>query len=178
MVMLKKILIAVAVLIAGLLGYAATRPDTFRVERAATIKAPPEKIFALINDLRRWDSWSPWERKDPAMKRTFSGDAASGKGAAYAWEGNSDVGQGRMEIAESVPPSKVRIKLDFIKPFEAHNIVDFTLEPKGDATSITWAMHGPSPYISKLIGIFISMDSMIGKDFEAGLANLKTVAEK
>ena len=176
--MFKTIAIAVAVLIAALLGYAATRPDTFRVEREATIKAPPEKIFALINDLRRWDSWSPWEKKDPAMRRTFSGDATSGKGAAYAWEGNSDVGQGRMEIAESVPRSRVRIKLDFVKPFEAHNIVDFTLEPKGDATSVTWAIYGPSPYISKLIGIFLSMDSMIGKDFEAGLAGLKAVAEK
>jgi len=176
--MFKKILIAIAVLIAALLIYAATRPDTFRVERAASIKAPPEKVFALINDLRRWDSWSPWEKKDPAMKRTFGSDATSGKGATYAWEGNSDVGQGRMEIAESVAPSRVRIKLDFVKPFEAHNLVDFTLEPKADATQVTWAIHGPSPYISKLIGIFCSMDSMIGKDFEDGLASLKVVAEK
>jgi len=176
--MFKKIAIAVVVLIAALLIYAATRPDTFRVERAASIKAPPEKVFALINDLRRWDSWSPWEKKDPAMKRTFGSDATSGKGATYAWEGNSDVGQGRMEIAESVAPSRVRIKLDFVKPFEAHNLVDFTLEPKADATQVTWAIHGPSPYISKLIGIFCSMDSMIGKDFEDGLASLKVVAEK
>jgi len=175
--MLKKILIVVAVLIAGVLGYAATRPDTFRVERAASIKAPPEKIFALVNDLRRWGSWSPWEKKDPAMRRTF-GDATSGKGATYAWEGNEDVGRGRMEIAESVPPSRVRIKLDFVKPFEAHNLVDFTLEPRGEATQVTWAIHGPSPYVSKLIGIFVSMDSMIGRDFEAGLADLKAVAEK
>jgi carbon monoxide dehydrogenase subunit G len=176
--MFKKIAIAAVVLIAALLGYAATRPDSFRVERSASIKAPPEKVFAFINDLRRWDSWSPWEKKDPAMKRTFGSDTTSGKGATYAWEGNSDVGQGRMEIAESVPPSKVRIKLDFVKPFEAHNLVDFTLEPKGEATHVTWAMHGPSPYISKLIGVFVSMDSMIGKDFEAGLAGLKAVAEK
>ena len=176
--MLKKILIVVLVLVAGVLGYAATRPDTFRVERAATIKAPPEKVFALINDFRRWESWSPWEKKDPAMKRTFGSDATSGKGAAYAWEGNSDVGQGRMEIAESVPPSRVRIKLDFVKPFEAHNLVDFALEPKGDATHVTWAIHGPSPYISKLVGVFCNMDSMIGRDFEAGLAGLKAIAEK
>ena len=176
--MFKKIAIAIVVLIAALLAYAATRPDAFRVERSASIKAPPEKIFALINDLRRWDSWSPWEKKDPAMKRTFGSDATSGKGATYAWEGNSDVGQGRMEIAESVPPSKVTIKLDFVKPFEAHNIVDFTLEPKGDATHVTWAIHGPSPYISKLVGVFCNMDSMIGKDFEAGLAGLRAIAEK
>jgi len=178
MVMLKKILIVVVVLIGALLAYAATRPDTFRVERVATIKAPPEKVFALINDLRRWESWSPWEKKDPAMRRSFGGDATSGRGAAYAWEGNSDVGQGRMEIAESVAPSRVRIRLDFVKPFEAHNIVDFTLEPKGEATNVTWAIHGPSPYISKLVGVFYNMDTMIGKDFEAGLASLKTVAEK
>jgi len=176
--MLKKILIVVVVLIGALLAYAATRPDTFRVERVATIKAPPEKVFALINDLRRWESWSPWEKKDPAMRRSFGGDATSGRGAAYAWEGNSDVGQGRMEIAESVAPSRVRIRLDFVKPFEAHNIVDFTLEPKGEATNVTWAIHGPSPYISKLVGVFYNMDTMIGKDFEAGLASLKTVAEK
>jgi len=111
------------------------------------------------------------------MKRTHSG-AANGKGAVYEWEGNKEIGKGRMEIAESSPPSKVIIKLDFVKPFEAHNIVEFTLEPKGDSTNVTWAMHGPSPYISKLMSVFINMDSMIGKDFETGLANLKTVAEK
>jgi uncharacterized protein YndB with AHSA1/START domain len=176
--MLKKILIAVVVLIAAVLVYAATRPDTFRVERSASIKAPPEKIFASINDLRNWNEWSPWEKKDPAMSRTFGSDVRSGAGATYAWQGNSEVGQGRMEIAESVPPSRIRIKLDFVKPFEAHNIVDFTLRPQGDTTSVTWAIHGPMPYISKLIGVFCSMDSMIGKDFEAGLTGLKAVAEK
>jgi len=175
--MLKKIVIVVVVLIAALLAFAATQPDTFRVQRATNIKAPPEKIFALINDLHRWDSWSPWEKMDPAMKRTFSG-AASGKGAVYAWEGNSKVGEGRMEITESSPPSKVTIKLDFLKPFEAHNIAEYTLEAKGDSTNITWAMYGPSPFISKVIQVFFSMDSMVGKDFETGLANLKTVAEK
>lgn len=134
--MFKTIAIVVVVLIAALLIFAATKPDTFRVQRAASIKAPPEKIFALINDFRRWVAWSPWEKKDPTMKRTF-GATTSGKGAVYAWEGNKDVGQGRIEIAESVPPSKVAIKLDFVKPFEARNIVEFTLEPKGDATNVT-----------------------------------------
>ena len=176
--MFKKIAIAVVVLIAALLGYAATRPDTFRVERGATIKAPPEKIFALINDFRRWDSWSPWEKKDPAMRRTFGSDATSGKGAAYAWEGNSDVGQGRMEIAESVPPSRVAIKLDFVKPFEAHNLVEFTLEPQGDSTNVTWAMQGPAPFLAKVIHVFIDMDKMVGRDFESGLASLKAAVEK
>ncbi len=175
--MLKTIAVVVVVLIAALLVFAATKPDTLRVQRATSIKAPPEKIFALINDFNSWGAWSPYEKKDPAMKRTRSG-AASGKGAVYAWEGNSEVGAGRMEIAESTPPSKVTIKLDFVKPFEAHNIVDFTLAPKGDATNVTWDMRGPAPFISKLIQVFFNMDTMIGKDFETGLANLKAIAEK
>ena len=173
----KIIGIVIVALIAAVLIFAATKPDKFSVERAASIKAPPEKIFGLISDFQHWGAWSPWEKKDPAMKRTF-GVATSGKGAMYAWEGNKDVGEGSMEIAESVPSSKITIKLDFLKPFEAHNLVDFTLEPKGDATNVTWSMHGPMPYISKVISIFCSMDSMIGKDFEAGLANLKAIAEK
>ena len=175
--MLKTITIIVVVLIAALLVYAATRPDTFRVQRATNIKATSEKIFALIDDFHSWGSWSPYEEKDPAMKRTYSG-AANGKGAVYEWEGNNEVGKGRMAITESSPPSKVMIKLDFVKPFETHNIVDFTLEPKVDFTKVTWDMHGPAPFISKVIGIFINMDSMIGKDFETGLANLKTAGEK
>jgi len=174
--MIKTIAIVAVVLIAAILVFAATRPDTFRVQRATTINAPPEKIFGLINDLHKWAAWSPYERKDPAMTRTHSG-AMSGKGAAYEWEGDKNVGKGRMEITDTSPPSKVTIKLDFVKPFEAHNIVEFTLEPKGDSTNITWAMHGPSPYVSKVMGLFFDMDSMVGKDFEAGLANLKTVAE-
>jgi uncharacterized protein YndB with AHSA1/START domain len=175
--MFKTIAIIVVALIAALLLFAATKPDTFRVERSASIKAPPEKVFALLNDFQRWDAWSPWEKKDPAMKRTFS-VVTSGKGAQYAWESNREVGQGRMEIAESVPPSKVAIKLDFAKPFEAHNLVEFTLEPKGDVTNITWAMQGDTPYFVKIIHVFLNMDSIVGKDFETGLANLKTVAEK
>ncbi|HYU69361.1 MAG TPA: SRPBCC family protein [Burkholderiales bacterium] len=175
--MFKTIAIIVVALIAAVLVYASTKPDTFRVERSASIKAPPEKVFALLNDFQRWDAWSPWEKKDPAMKRTFS-VVTSGKGAQYAWEGNREVGQGRMEIAESVPPSKVAIKLDFAKPFEAHNLVEFTLEPKGDVTNITWVMQGNTPYFVKIIHVFLNMDSIVGKDFETGLANLKTVAEK
>jgi len=174
--MLKTIAIIIVVLIAAILGYAMTMPDNFRVQRTTSIKAPPEKIFPLINDFHRWGSWSPWEKMDPEMKRTYSG-AASGKGAAYAWQGNSKVGEGRMEIADTSPPSKVTIKLDFMKPFEAHNTAEFTLEPKGDSTNVTWAMYGPSQYMAKVIGVFVSMDKMIGKDFETGLANLKTVAE-
>ena len=175
--MIKKIAIVIVLLIAGVLIFAATKPDTFRVQRSAGIKAPPEKVFAILNDFQKWGSWSPWEKKDPAMKRTW-GAVTSGKGAIYAWDGSSDVGKGRMEIAESSPSSRLTIKLDFIEPFEGHNIVDFTLEPKGDSTSVTWTMHGPMPFISKVISVFCNMDSMIGKDFEAGLANLKAVAEK
>ena len=175
--MFRNIAIAVVVVIAAILIYAANQPDNFRVQRATTIKAPPEKIFPLIADLHSWGSWSPWEKMDPAMKRTYSGPA-SGKGAAYAWEGNSKVGEGRMEITEASPPSKVSIKLDFLKPLEGHNTAEFTLEPKGESTNVTWAMYGPSAYIAKVMGVFVSMDSMIGKDFEAGLANLKAAAER
>lgn len=172
---------ALVVVVAGILIYAATRPDTFRVQRSASIKAPPEKIFALINDLRSWSAWSPYEKKDPAMKRTFSGPA-SGKGAVYEWDGDKNVGKGRMEITEVAPPNKVLIKLDFIKPFEGHNTAEFTMEPKGDNTVVTWAMYGPCPYMAKVMGVvmglFMNMDDMIGNDFAAGLANLKAVAEK
>jgi len=175
--MFKTLAIVVAVLIAGVLMFAATKPDTFRVQRSAAIKAPPEKVFTLINDFKAWGAWSPWEKKDPAMKRTF-GATTVGKGAHYAWEGNKNVGQGSMTITESVPSSKIALNLDFLKPFEAHNIVEFTLAVQGDTTNVTWTMHGPANFVSKLIQVFMSMDNMVGKDFEAGLANLKAAAEK
>ena len=175
--MLKIIAILIGLLVLGVLIFAATKPDTFRVQRSASIKAPPERIFALINDFNAWPTWSPWEKKDPAMKRTL-GATATGKGATYAWEGNKEVGQGRMEITEAVPSSKVALKLDFLKPFEAHNTVDFTLEPKGDSTNVVWAMQGPTPYFVKIVHVFMDMDKMVGKDFEAGLVNLKAAAEK
>lgn len=174
---LLRILVVLVIAIAAVLIYAATKPDTFRVERTASIKAPPERVFALINDFPSWQSWSPWEGLDPNMKRTMSA-TPQGKGAVYEWDGNNDVGKGRMEIVESAPPSKVGIQLDFFRPFEAHNTAEFTLAPEGDATRVTWAMYGPMPYASKVISVFSSMDQMIGKDFEAGLAALKTVAEK
>jgi hypothetical protein len=172
----KTIAIVVAVAIAGILAYAWTRPDSFRVERKATIKAPPEKIVALIDDFRAWTQWSPWEKRDPELKRTYSG-APKGKGAGYAWEGNKNVGSGSMEVLDS-SPQKVVIKLDFIKPFEGHNTTVFTLVPEGAATHVTWAMYGPSPFISKLMSVFMNFDTMIGKDFEAGLAAMKAAAEK
>jgi len=168
--------IALAGLVAAVLGFAATKPSEFRLRRIHRINTPPAKIFPLINDFRRWEAWSPWEKLDPALKRTHSG-APSGKGAVYEWEGNSKAGKGRMEIVESSPPGKIVIKIDFIKPFEAHNTVDFMLEPKGTATDVTWSMFGPNPYMMKVMGVFVDMDQMVGKDFEKGLASLKTVAE-
>ena len=169
--------VVLAVAVAGVLAYAATRPDVFQVQRSAAIKAPPEKIHPLINDLRAFNRWSPYEKKDPAMKRAYSGPE-SGKGAVYAWDGDRNVGKGRMEIADASLPSKVTLKLDFEKPFEAHNIVNFTMEPKGDATSVTWAMQGPVPYMAKIVHLIFNMDRMVGQDFEAGLANLKALAER
>jgi hypothetical protein len=170
------VVLVVVVAVAGLLVYAATRPDDFRVERSIAVKAPPDKVIALVGDLRGWTAWSPYEKKDPAMKRTYSG-AAAGKGAIYEWDGNKDVGHGRMEILEATP-SKVMIKLDFMTPFEAHNTAEFTARPQGDNTNVTWAMYGPSPYIAKVMQTVINMDRMIGTDFEAGLQSLKAVAEK
>lgn len=175
--MLKYIGIAVVVAIAAVLALAATRPDTFRVERSTTIKAPPGKVYALIDDFHQWQQWSPWERLDPAMKRQHGG-APKGKGALYGWEGNKEVGKGQMEITEATPSSRVVIKLDFLAPFEAHNTAEFVLVPQGDATTVTWAMFGPNLFIGKVMSLFASMDSLVGKDFERGLANLKAVAEK
>jgi uncharacterized protein YndB with AHSA1/START domain len=171
------IAIVLAIAIAIVLILAATKPDTFQVQRSATIKAPPEKIYPLIYDFNQWKGWSPWENRDPAMKRTYSG-AAAGEGAVYAWDGNKNVGSGRMEILDASAPSKIVIKLDFLKPFEAHNTAEFTMLPQGDATNLTWLMHGPASFISKLMHLFMNIDRMVGKDFEAGLANLKRLTEK
>ncbi|MNK32464.1 Polyketide cyclase / dehydrase and lipid transport [compost metagenome] len=179
--MIKKILLSVvalvAVLVVGVLGLAATKPDTFVVERSATINATPETVYALLSDFHQWEAWSPWEKLDPAMKRTYEG-APSGVGAAYAWEGNDKAGKGRMEISEAVAPSKVVIKLNFIVPFEAHNLTEFTLTPDGEAQKLTWKMSGPQPFVAKVMCVFMDMDAMIGKDFEGGLAALKAIAEK
>ena len=169
--------VVLAVLLGGALVMAALKPDAFRVERSASIKAPPETIFAQVSDLKAWAAWSPYEKKDPAMKRTF-GAVTAGKGAVYEWDGNKNVGKGRMEITEAARPSKVLIKLDFLEPFEGHNTAEFSMDGKGDATTVTWAMYGPANFVSKLMGVFFNMDKMIGADFEAGLANLKSITEK
>ena len=175
--MLKKIALAIVGLIVLILIFAATRPDSFQVERRITIQAPPDKVFALVNDFQHWTEWSPWEKLDPGMKRTHEG-AAQGVGAVYSWNGNDQVGAGRMEIIKADAPSQVDIQLDFLRPFEAHDITVFQLRPQGQGTEFVWTMKGPMPFVSKLMSVFVSMDKMIGKDFEAGLANLKAVAEK
>ena len=172
--------LVIALVIAGFLLYASRRPDTFRVQRTARVNAPPEKIFPLINDYRNWTLWSPYEHRDPALKRTYSG-AAAGRGAVYAWEGNKNVGSGRMEILDT-SPNKIIIKLDFYAPFKANNIAEFTLEPRntaaGAATDVTWAMQGPVPFIGKIMHLLIDCEKMICKDFATGLENMKAVAER
>lgn len=167
----------IVVAVGAILIYASTKPDSFRVERSTAMNAPPERIFPYLEGLKRWAEWSPYEGRDPAMKRTYSG-AESGKGAVYEWDGNKNVGTGRMEILDSKPAQKVVIKLDFLKPFEGHNTAELTVEPKGSQTIVTWAMYGPSTFMTKLIGTFMDMDDMIGRDFAAGLAKLKTIVEK
>jgi Polyketide cyclase / dehydrase and lipid transport len=178
--MLKIFAVIGAVLVVGIaviLILAGMKPDQFRVQRTAAIKAPPEKIFPLINDFKAWAAWSPYENKDPAMKRTY-GSTTSGKGATYAWDGNGQVGGGNMLITDAPAPSKVALDLNMTRPIEAHNKVEFTLVPAGDTTNVTWAMHGDTPYFAKIIHVFFNMDRMVGGDFEAGLQNLKAAAEK
>jgi len=173
---LAIIAVVLAIAIAVVLILAATKPDTFTVQRAAVVKAPPEKIFPLINDFHQWGGWSPYETKDPAMKRTYTG-AASGQGAVYAWDGNKNVGSGRMEILDASAPSKIQIKLDFFTPFEGHNTAEFTMLPQGDGTVLTWLMYGPAPFMAKIMHVFMNIDNMVGRDFEIGLANLKKLTE-
>lgn len=166
------------VAIAVILILAAMKPSDFVVERSVTINRTPDRIAPLINDFHNWNEWSPWVKLDPEMKTSFSG-APSGVGSIYEWDGNSKVGKGRMEI-RSIQPAKTTIKLDFLKPFEGHNTADFVLEPEGNsATRVTWVMYGPLTFIpGKVMSVFTNMDSMIGDDFQRGLANLKATAEK
>jgi hypothetical protein len=174
--MLIDTLAAVAILIAGLLGFIATRPNSFRVERSILIAAPADRIFPLIDDFHEWPKWSPYEGMDPDMKRSYGG-AGHGVGATYAWDGNARAGQGRMEILESAPHSLVRIKLDFSKPFEAHNTAEFAIRPDGTGALVTWAMYGPQAFMTKAMGLVMSMDRLVGGEFEKGLADLKRVSE-
>ena len=174
--MIKTILLIFAAAIAAVLIYAGTKPDTFRLQRSTTIAAPPDKVFALINDLRQFNSWNPFAKMEPSAVITYDATSA-GVGGAYGWKGDK-TGEGRMQITESVPAQRVSAKLDFVKPFEAHNTVDFTVQPQGNGSQVTWAMHGPMPYLNRVMTVFFDMDKTVGKDFEAGLANLKALAEK
>jgi len=172
LIVLAVVVIALAIVIA----IAAGRPDHFRIERSATIGAPPESIFPLIEDFHRWRTWSPYEERDPGMQRDYSGPPR-GVGAIYAWDGNKQIGSGRMEVVEATPSSKIIIKLAFFRPFKANNTAEFLLEPTTAGTKVIWTMHGPTPFMSKLLGLVFNFDRMVGKDFEVGLEKLRAVAE-
>lgn len=172
--MLKKVALALVVLVAAFCLYVATRPAEFRIARSRTMAAPPETVHAHINDFRRWPAWSPWEKLDPAMKREVSG-APSGPGATYYWSGNDRVGEGRMTITESRPPQSVTIRLEFIEPWAATNTTRFDLVPSGQGTNVTWTMTGRNGFFAKAFSVFADMDAMVGPDFERGLASLDAV---
>lgn len=174
--MLKKILIALAVIVIVFVIVVALQPAGFRIVRSTTIAAPAPKVFEQVNDFHKWDGWSPWAKLDPAMKTTFDG-APAGTGAIYSWSGNNDVGEGRMTLTESRPNELVQIKLEFIKPFAATNTTEFTFKPEADKTMVTWSMFGTNNFMAKAFGLFMNMDKMVGGDFEKGLAQLKSVAE-
>ncbi len=174
--MLKLIFGAVALAIAAVLIFAATKADTFTIQRSQLIQAPPAKIYPLMSDLKAFNTWNPFLAQDPASKLTY-GPITAGKGAVYNWVGDKS-GAGRMEIADVVEPSKVMVKLDFTKPMESQNTVEFLLEPQGSATNVTWVMRGPAPYINKVMTVFMDMDKMVGSEFAKGLSSLKALAEK
>lgn len=173
----KAIAAVMAFAVIALLGYAATRPDIFRVQRSASIKATPDKLYPLINDIRQFNTWNPFNRKDPSMKGSYRGPAA-GPGAAFDFEGNSEVGKGTVSITGGTPARAVNMKLDMTEPMQAHNDIEFLLVPRGDMTDVTWTMQGPCPYLGKLMGVIFDMDKMVGGEFDKGLALLKAQAEK
>ena len=175
--MLKIIGVIAAMAVAAVLLFAANQPDTFRFERGASIQAPPEKIFPLINNLREFNTWNPYAKKDPNLKGRYIGPTA-GRGATFAFEGNKDAGKGSIEILSSAPPSKVTMRLAMVEPFEVLNTVEFTLAPRGSATRVTWAMEGPAPFILRVMCLFMDMDKMVGKEFESGLSSLKAIVER
>ena len=174
--MIKKILIAVLVLIVVFVIVVALQPSHYRIARSTTISAPPAEVFAQLNDLHKFQDWSPWAKLDPDMKQTYEG-AASGTGAAYAWEGNKKVGQGRMSITDSKENELVSMKLEFIKPFASVATTEFALKPEADQTALTWSMSGENNFIAKAFCLFMNMDKMVGGDFERGLAQLKALVE-
>lgn len=175
--MLLYVLLGVVALILIILVLAALKPNEFSVVRSIAINAPADRIFPHVNDFHAWTGWSPWEKMDPALNRTYSGPT-SGKGAKYAWSGNKKVGSGSMEITDSTSPSRVMLNLDFMMPFEAHNTTEFTFVPQGGGTLVTWTMRGPAPFMIKVMHVFMDMDKMVGKDFDKGLVDLKAVSER
>ena len=174
--MLRKLGIGTVAVLGALALFVATRPAAFHIERSTTIAAPPERVFPLVNDLHAWLRWSPYEKKDPAMKRSYSGPQA-GEGAVYGWDGNDDIGAGRMTITGSAPNQRVAIRLEFTRPMTATNEVEFLFQGSGDGTRVVWAMDGRNGFLGKLISLLLDMDAMVGADFEAGLAALKAAAE-
>ena len=174
--MLQILAIVLGTVVAVILVVAALQPSRFRMHRSIVIQAPAQRIYPHVADFRKWRAWSPWEELDPDLKRAYEGPE-SGKGAVYRWDGNKQAGAGRMEITEAASPTRVVIALDFTRPFEAHNTTEFDLASRGDATEVTWAMHGPQPFMFRVMSVFMSMDKLVGKDFEKGLARLKAVAE-
>jgi len=174
--MVRRILIAIAAVVVLFVIVVATRPAAFHIERSVAIAAPPESVFAQVNDFHAWAAWSPWEKIDPEMKRKFEGPSA-GSGAAYSWQGNDKIGEGRMTIVNVSKPSQISIKLEFIKPWTATNAVTFVFAPATEGTKATWAMDGQNGFGAKAASLFMDMDKMVGSDFERGLAALKAVAE-
>jgi len=175
--MLTTVLIVVAVLILIFVVLVAMQPNEFRVTRSTSIAAPPPVVFGLVNDFHEWDAWSPWAKMDPNATNTFE-DSAAGQGAIFAWSGNKKVGEGRMTILESRPHELIRIKLEFFKPFKCSNTAEFTFEPEAGGTHVTWSMFGKNLLMGKIFGLFMNMDKMVGKDFEKGLAAIKSTAEQ
>ncbi|MBY0503683.1 MAG: SRPBCC family protein [Bryobacteraceae bacterium] len=175
--MLIKVFGLLAVLFGALAALIATRPADFRLVRTATVNAPPEKVFALVNDFNRWDTWSPWAKLDPAMKKSV-GSIVAGTGATYEWSGNSDVGRGKMTILESQPPARVLIRLEFLEPMTATNLTELVLKPEGSGTRVEWIMTGTNNFMAKAFDFFMNMDKTVGADFEKGLKQMKAVAEQ
>lgn len=175
--MARKILGVLAALIAVFVIVVATRPATFEIKRSLLINAPPDVVFAQVNDFKAWNAWSPWDHMDPAMKRTY-GDVPSGVGASYHWVGNKDVGEGSMKITDAKPGEHLGLDLEFIAPFAAKNRTEFDFVKTGEGTTVTWAMSGTNNFMSKAMSLFMDMDKMVGPDFEKGLASMKGVAEE
>ncbi|ODU02612.1 MAG: polyketide cyclase [Planctomycetes bacterium SCN 63-9] len=174
--MAKRVCLGLAAFIAVFVGVVAMRPNTFRVERSTSIDAPPSAVFGQVNEFRKWQTWSPWEKLDPAMKKSFEGPA-SGVGSIYAWDGNDQAGAGKLTILESRPDELVRIKLEFTRPMEDVCTTEFAFKPEGKQTRVTWVMSGEHTFLSKAVCMFMNMDKMIGGDFEEGLARMKKIAE-